>query len=212
MSLSMNIVNNIALIKMDDGKVNAMDNDWFKEMNRLLDEVESKCYEGLIIQGRTGIYSGGLNIKWLPTMTKEEIGTFRKLFPNTLKRIHHFPVPTVAAISGHAIAGGCIIACGCDWRVAVEGDYKLQMNEVLANMSLPDWAIKIVEYTIPKPWVNYMNGYGEPMSFQQAYDLGVVTRLVKNDDELVEAAMEQAEKNKGVSPNDFAVTKERLQR
>lgn len=210
MSLSLSVEEEIAVIKMDDGKVNTMGNDWFKEINIMLDEVESKGYHGLIIQGRTGVYMGGLNIKWLPNMSKEEVGTFSTLFPRTLQRIHHLPIPTVAALSGHAIAGGCIVACGCDWRVAIKGDYRFQMNEVLVNMSVPEWAIEIVEYVIPKPWVNSMLGYGEPLSFQKASEIGVINRLVEDEEALYEAALDQAIANKAVCPGDFAVTKGRL--
>jgi len=210
--LELTVKDNIALITMDDGKVNAMDIQWFREMHALLDEVEEKGYAGLIIKGRPGVYSGGLNIKWLPEMTGEEARLFRKLFPTTMERIHHLPIPTIAALTGHAIAGGCIVACGCDWRVAIEGDYRLQMNEVRVNMTLPDWAIKIVEYTIPRPWVNYVNGYGEPLSFQKAHEIGVITGLAEDDQELMQLVFAQAEANSVVSKNDFAVTKEKLKR
>ena len=127
--LKLETTSNIATITMDDGKVNALDNDWFRQMLGLLDEVETSDATALIIKGREGIYSGGLNVKWLPTMTKEEGVTFLQLFPGVMRRIYGFSKPTISQITGHAIAGGCIIACACDRRVAI-GGANVAMNEV----------------------------------------------------------------------------------
>ncbi len=76
-----------ARITMDDGRVNAMDNDWFEELQSLLTEVEASDAACLIIRGNDRVFSGGLNIKWLPTMDRTELVKFFHLFPGTMKRI-----------------------------------------------------------------------------------------------------------------------------
>lgn len=201
----------VARITFDDGKVNALDNDWFAAMLALLDEVEASDATALILRGREGIYSGGLNIKWLPTMSKAEQVAFGQLFPGMMKRLYHFPRPTIAQVTGHAIAGGCIIACACDRRVAVSGA-SVAMNEVRVNMTIPEWAIDIVMDTIPEPQVKTMLKFGDPVTTDQLAELGVIDSLVSSQAELDTAAHELAGTFEGISGFDFAGTKARVRK
>lgn len=206
MRLQLTIENQIATIVMDDGKVNAIDNDWFRTMLGFLDEVEASDAFALIIQGREKVFSGGLNVKWLPTMSKQDVAEFGQLFPGTMNRIYHFPKPTIAAITGHAIAGGCIIACACDRRLALRG-FNMAMNEVLIKMTIPKWAINIVMDVIPKPFVNDMLDHAEFLSTEKAYELGVVRELFDDIDPMMRHATELAVSYNNLSIEDFSRTK-----
>ena len=207
--LSLSIADNIATITFDDGKVNALDNDWFKAGLDLLAEVESSDASCLIMKGREGLYSGGLNIKWLPTMSREEMVAFGQLFPGFMKRLYHFAKPTIAQVTGHAIAGGCIIACACDRRVAIR-DASVAMNEVRVNMTIPEWAIDIVMDTIPAPYVKTMLKFGDPVTTNDLHQWGVIDALADNADDLDQAAAKLAASFEGISPMDFAGTKARV--
>ncbi len=207
--LTLSMSDHIARITFDDGKVNAMDNEWFEAMLRLLDQVESSDATTLIIKGREGIYSGGLNIKWLPTMSREEQVAFGQLFPGVMRRIYHFPKPVIAQITGHAIAGGCILACACDRRVAIEGA-SVAMNEVRVNMTIPEWAIDIIMDAIPAPQVKTMLKFGDPVTTNQLREWHVVDRLCESPEELDSAAGKVAASFEGISAFDFAGTKARV--
>ena len=87
MSLELTYSGTTALITMDDGKVNALDNAWFTKMLGMLDEVEASSATGLILKGRSGIFCGGLNIKWLPTMDKQHRVEFGQLFRGRFTRL-----------------------------------------------------------------------------------------------------------------------------
>jgi enoyl-CoA hydratase/carnithine racemase len=211
MSLTLKIDNKIACIVMDDGKVNALDNDWFRTLLNMLDEVEASDAIALIITGREKVFSGGLNIKWLPTMNKRDQVEFSQLFPKTMGRLYHFSKPTIAAISGHAMAGGCIIACACDRRLALRG-FNLAMNEVLIEMVIPEWIIDIVSNAVPKPFVNDMLSYAEFLSTEKAYELGVVRELFDDTQEMMGHANTLAESYDKFSPSAFAGTKAKLRK
>jgi len=198
--------NDIATITFDDGKVNALDNAWFHEMLTLLDQVEASKATALILKGRDGIYSGGLNIKWLPTIDKAESVAFSQLFPNVMRRIYHFPKPTVAQMTGHAIAGGCLIACACDRRIAMSG-MSVAMNEVRVNMTIPGWIIDIVKDAIPMPHVKTMLKFGDAASTDDLALWGVVESVHASASELDAATADLVSTFQGISTADFAGTK-----
>ena len=207
--ISVAFENDIATITFDDGKVNALDNDWFRTMLALLDEVEASDARALILKGRDGIFSAGLNIKWLPTMTQEETTQFGQLFPGVMKRIYHYPKPTIAQITGHAIAGGCIIACACDRRVAIS-NASVAMNEVRVNMTIPEWAIDIVMDVIPAPYVKTLLKFGDRIPTAKLQEWGVVDAIYMEPSALDTAAQELAKTFEGISLQDFAGTKQRV--
>ena len=209
MSINLTFEGKTATMVMDDGKVNALDNNWFKRALSVLDEVESSDATSLVLKGREGIFSGGLNIKWLPTMTVSERVEFGQLFPGVMRRLYYFPKPTVASITGHAIAGGCILACACDRRVAISGA-RVAMNEVRVNMSVPQWAIDIVRDVIPMPLAKQMLKFGEPLSTDRLAEAGVIEGVYDTQDKLDAASLDVVASFEGISAVDFANTKTRV--
>ena len=148
------IEDGIAQITMDDGKANAMNWGFFKEMGKSMDQAESDGAKALVITGRPGFFSGGLDLKLLPTLSASEMGDFFITFARTMLRVFSFPVPTIAAITGHAIAGGAMLAFACDRRFALDGPYRIQMNETLIGIPLPSWMFLIARSAIPSRWRN----------------------------------------------------------
>jgi len=207
MTLDLTYHDSTAVITMDDGKVNALDNAWFRTMLAHLDTVEASDATGLILIGRAGIFSGGLNIKWLPTMNKLDMTEFGQLFGGALNRLYQFPKPTIAAVSGHAIAGGCLLACACDVRYALQGNFNMAMNETLIKMTIPGWANNIIENVVPKPYAAAMLSMAEFMSFEQAEALGIISQRFDDHASLLAAALEKAESFKQFSMPNFTANK-----
>src|SRR4030066_2492982 len=121
--VSYTIENNRANITMDDGKANAMDFHYFEEMNSALTEIESSKSQVLIIKGRQGFFSGGVDLKLISSLTPNDIDKLAETFARTMLRVFLYPIPTVAVCTGHAIAGGAMLAFACDRRYVIEGDY-----------------------------------------------------------------------------------------
>src|SRR5882724_5165267 len=97
---------NVARITLDDGKVNAMSLPFFEALGAALDRAERERPGAVIITGRPGVFSAGLDLKLLPTLGAAELRTTLITFARTMLRVFLFPIPTVAAVGGHAIAGG----------------------------------------------------------------------------------------------------------
>jgi enoyl-CoA hydratase len=139
----------LAVVRMDDGKVNAMAMPFFDGLNAALDRAERDKPGAVVITGRAGAFSAGLNLKVLPTLPPDELKATLTTFGRTLLRVFTFPIPTVAAVSGHAIAGGAFLMMACDLRYVAEGAWKTHANEVAIGLVLPTWAIVIAEQAIP---------------------------------------------------------------
>jgi enoyl-CoA hydratase len=139
----------IGRILLDDGKVNAMDGEFFTELNLALDRAEGEGVRALVVRGREGFFSAGLNVKLLPSLGPKELDGLVDAFARTILRVFTFPCPTVAACTGHAIAGGALLAFACDLRFMLDGPFKVQMNEVAAGLALPSWALLVAQTAIP---------------------------------------------------------------
>ena len=80
------IEDGIAQITMDDGKANAMNWGFFEEMQKSMDQAENDGAKALVITARPGIFSGGLDLKLLPTLSPSEMGDFTTTFARTMLR------------------------------------------------------------------------------------------------------------------------------
>ena len=106
------------------------------ELNSRLDEVEAAEGTCALVTTSSGkIYSNGLDLEWLGEHPKEA-DAFMASVHKLLHRLLFFPVPTVAALNGHAFAGGCMLALAHDYRVMREDRGYLCLNEIELGMNL----------------------------------------------------------------------------
>jgi len=178
----------LAVITLDDGKMNTMNWDFFNELNEALDRTIDDGAGALIFTGRKGIFSAGLDLKLLPTQSFEEQLRFQKMFARTMLRVYLFPVPTVAAYAGHSIAGGAILSYACDRFMAADGPYRIQINEVANKMLIPGWISLICRSSIPpRHWKEALL-HSRAYTPREAFECGIVDDLIEGEDKVMEAA------------------------
>jgi len=161
-------------ITLDDGKANAMSIDWFTALGAALDQAEAAELGALVFRGRPGFFSGGLDIKKLPTLSADELKKLSRDFAAVMLRVLAFPVPTVTRIEDHAIAGGAILALACDLRLALDGSHRFQMNEVAIGIPVPEWMMLIAETCVPKAEMVKLLLHARPYTIREAADAGLV--------------------------------------
>lgn len=144
MSISLEITGDIARIGLDDGKANAIDPDWQSRFVEAFDEAE-KSAKAIVIVGREGVFSGGYNLKWMPTANAEELASLLHDGGELICRVFGSPRPVVAACTGHAIAMGFFILLACDTRIGAQGEFRFGANETLNGMNLPVFASEIAK-------------------------------------------------------------------
>ncbi len=126
--------NNYALVTINNGKVNAISHAVIDALNDALDQAEA-VDKVVILTGKDGIFSAGYDLN---TMTKSPEAA-KALVMKGSKLAHRmlsFKLPIIAACSGHAIAKGAFLLLACDYRVGVEGDFKIGLNEVMIGMTM----------------------------------------------------------------------------
>ena len=142
MSVTTRIENGIALIRMDDGKANAINFAMIAALNTALDQAEREA-KAIVLAGREGRFSGGFDLKNFASFGPDDIVKLLDQGAELLARIYGSPLPVVAACTGHAIAMGAFILHACDTRVGAAGEYKIGANETINNMNLPIFALEM---------------------------------------------------------------------
>lgn len=199
----------VAQIRLDDGKVNAMGPAFFDELNAVLDRAEREKPGALVLAGREGFFSPGLNIKLLPTLPPDELTRTLQSFGNTLLRVWAFPLPTVAAITGHAVAGGLFLAFACDRRIMARGPFRLHANEHAIGLPLPSWAQAVTESVIGGVAYVELMLHARPLGPDEALDRGMVDEIV-DPGMVITRAREVAAPLAALSQPAYAISKARL--
>ena len=154
---SINMTNYITLTTRDDytwltlhkPPVNAMTLELLQELLSTLKGVQQNPpSRGLIIDSSTNVFSAGVDLNELvhPNPTR-----FRELwncFQDVLICLYSSPLVTVAMMGGAAVGGGCALALCCDYRIAVEGDYKIGVNAVRLGMPVPRIVCRLTEVVL----------------------------------------------------------------
>jgi enoyl-CoA hydratase len=187
------IEDRIARITLDDGKMNVMNWDFFSELNASLDQAVTDKAAALIFTSRPGVFSAGLDLKLLVTQTLPEIFKFQRVFADTMLRVYLFPIPTIAAYSGHSIAGGAILSFACDRFMAVDGPYKVQINEVANKMIIPTWITTICRSSIPPRFWKEALLHAHIYTPCEAYEKGIIDDLVDEGGDVLAAAKTYAQ-------------------
>lgn len=198
------------VIRIDDGKANAMDAAFFAALDRAMDEAEASGCRGLVFAGRPGFFSGGLNVKTLPALDSAQLKELHRAFARTMARAALLPVPTAAACAGHAVAGGLILALACDLRIVEDGPFRLQMNEVLIGIALPSWVLAITQAVIPAQRHAEVLLHGKAYSPGEAVAAGLFDELAAPGSDLVARAEERLAPLASLNPQAYALSKRRM--
>ena len=134
----------IAVIRMDDGKVNALGPTMQQALNEAIDQADRDNVGALVITGNERVFSGGFDLKILTSgEVQPAIDMLRGGF-ELAYRLLSYPKPVVMACTGHAIAMGAFLLSSGDHRVAAHA-YNIQANEVAIGMTIPYAALEIMK-------------------------------------------------------------------
>ena len=173
---------NYSILTFDRGKSNPMNLQMFEEMIDVLKSLKNdERSKGLIITGKENFYSSGLDLPEIMTYDKAKTKLFWKTFMDLVIELVSYPKPLVAAITGHAPAGGCIVAIACDYRIMGGGNYKIGLNEVPVGIVVPRHIFELYAFWLGKHRAYQFLMEGKLMNPQQASDAGLVDVVVPVD-------------------------------
>lgn len=195
----------VAVVTMTTNKVNAQNRAFFTDLHEAFDTLEAEHPESPVVLTGTGTrFSAGLDLgEHFPLFAgdRDDVASWFADYRATNMRLFTYPRPTVAAVNGHAFAGGLITAAVCDHRLAVDSGARFGVNEVPIGIPMPAVYVRMLSYAWGEPVSARASLLGEVFDSQQAFDLGMFHGLVPSD-ELVDRAVAVAER----TPEDCLVS------
>jgi len=202
----------IAVLRMDDGKVNAIESAWCVELGAALDRVEADRYvKAVLLFGRAGCFSAGLDQKLLPTLSPAELRVTTQAFVSTMERVFLFPKPVLAVSGGHALAGGLMLYLASDLRFALDdADSRYGLPEVPQGIPLIGPTAAICCAAIPPVRHTELLLHGRRLSAREAFEWGLVHELAASGEALEARALERASALHGLDLTAYRATKRAL--
>jgi enoyl-CoA hydratase/carnithine racemase len=177
--------------------------DWQAQMLDALNEVENNCVKGsaLIMTGEGKFFSNGVNIDAMSKFNKAEMEKFAQTMLEIHRRMVMLPCPTVAAINGHAFAGGAFLAMSLDYRIMREDRGWICISEVDAGVPIPAAMMAILHAKIPPASVRDAALTGKRYTADEAIIAGLIDSKASSEcllDKAAELAAALASKEPGI--------------
>lgn len=203
------IEDDVAVLIMDDGRANALSTSSLEELSAAFRQLPANV-RGVVLLGRSRFFSGGIDLKAYEGYGHSERAEHTRALARTLLEVFSFRRPVVAGVTGHAIAGGALLALACDVRVMAMGGFKLTTNEVALGVDVPEFGLAITEATLPRHLYAKLLLHGATMTSEQALEHGVVAELADLDAVANRARALARDLARSVGHDAYEVTKNRL--
>jgi enoyl-CoA hydratase/carnithine racemase len=185
---------------------NALDPALVAELLGAVVGASSRGVRALVLSGSPDIYSGGLDVPALLALDRSAMAAFLGDFFALMRALAASPLPIVAAVTGHAPAGGAVLAIFCDDRVMAEGDFRIGLNEVRVGLSLPAVIASALELVVGPRQASRLGVSGLLVPAEEALRLGLVDELVAPE-RVIERAVERARGYLELPPLAMATTR-----
>lgn len=198
----------VLTLHLAHGKASALDVELLEALLHELDGV-AEDVRALILTGTGSIFSAGVDLFRLTHEGAGYVQQFLPLLSRFLRKLFTFPRPVVAAVNGHAIAGGCVIVLACDARLMAEGVGKIGVPELLVGVPFPTAALEVVRFAVPREKVQFLIYTGRSLSARDALGAGLVDEVV-SPAALLTRAQELAQQLALIPPSVYSLTKQSL--
>jgi enoyl-CoA hydratase len=199
----------VTVLRMEHGKVNAFDVELCEAFSAELDNLARLIARPIVLTSQRNCFSAGVDLVRVVEGGRTYLEKFRPALTDALLKLFSFPWPIVAAINGHAIAGGGILACACDVRIAAEGSGRIGMPELLIGVPLPAITIEVLRFAVPPSHLPQLAYFGRTFSPAEALRMGLVEEVVPAS-QLLGHAFRTANQLGTIPDKAFSLTKREL--
>jgi enoyl-CoA hydratase/carnithine racemase len=163
--------------------VNALDPALCTAVASAIDEAVGAGAQGLVLAGGPKVFSAGLDVPHLVSLGDDRAALTAawESFFHAARALAEARVPVVAAIAGHAPAGGCVLALCCDYRVMASGPYRIGLNETQVGLVAPDGIQQLLRRVVGPYRAERLLVAGELVDAEHALALGIVDELADVD-------------------------------
>ena len=196
---------NVAVLQMAHGKANAMTTEFCQAFTARLEELRPSPASAVVITGTGRIFSAGVDLLRLLEGGAPYIREFLPALNAMFAAVFSYPKPVVAAINGHAIAGGCVLACA-DRRLMTAEPGRIGVTELLVGVPYPAVAMEIMRNATARQYFEDAIFGGATYAPGDGMTRGLVHEIVEPD-ALLGRAVAVAQALAALSPEAFALSK-----
>ncbi len=176
-------------LSMDRAPVNALNPALVTELNTAI-QLAPKASKALVISGREGLFSAGLDVPELMQLDQHQMTEFWRNFFGLLETVARSPIPVAAAIAGHAPAGGAVLSLFCDYRVMSRGEFVIGLNETAVGLLVPGVIRHALIRLTGIHRAERLIVAGALITPEEAFANGLVDKLSESPVDTVKAAVE----------------------
>jgi enoyl-CoA hydratase len=199
----------IAVVTMRHGKANALDTEFCEALAARFAELHGAKAKAVVLTGQGTIFSAGVDLKRVSAGGADYIRRFLPALHQLYDAVFFHDKPVVAAINGHAIAGGAVLACCADRRIMAREAGRIGVTELLVGVPFPAFAFEIVRFAVPPRYLPEFTLSGATYATDAALDRGWVDEVAEPP-ELLQDAIAVATELAELSPPAFAQTKKQI--
>lgn len=198
---------NVAHVRMDDGKANALSEAMVAELGDALTRAEKEA-GAVVLAGRPDRFCAGFDLKVMMS-SPDAAQKLLRAGAQLLMRLYGSPLPVVAACTGHALAAGALVLLAADLRLGASGEFRIGLNEVGIGLPVPVLAMELARDRLVHAELVSATLRAHIYGPQDAARVGYLDEVVPAA-ELAARAKEEAGKLASLSPLAFRATKKRL--
>ncbi|RJF95622.1 enoyl-CoA hydratase/isomerase family protein [Noviherbaspirillum saxi] len=186
MAWDIEVVNECAIVRMNTNKVNVQNDRFFADLHAAFDRLECEFNAlPVVLTGQGDVFSAGIDFQYsfdiFGSGSEDNIRSWYRAYRETNLRIFQYPRPTVAAMNGHAMAGGLITALDCDFRIAARKPVRFGLNEVPIGIPMPAAYVEIIKYALGDQVAALTTLRGKLYELDEAARLGFFHEVVEPD-------------------------------
>ena len=199
----------VAIVSLLKGVTNAIDNKLVEQLSAALSAATADPeVQGVVLSSSNEkFFSIGFDIPQLYNLSRGEFTSFYGAFNAVCMQLYSMPKPSAAAVTGHAIAGGCILALCCDRRIIAEGRKLMGLNEIKLGVPVPFVAECIVRQLVSGHHAREILETGAFYPPEQLLQIGLVDGSAPAG-QVLEKAMETVRSCGAIPPSAFAAIKQ----
>jgi enoyl-CoA hydratase len=172
--ISVETQGHVAVVQMAHGKANALDTTLCRELTARFGELERGGHRAAVLTGHEHIFSAGVDLLRLADGGPGYLEEFLPALSEAFLAVFNCSLPVVAAVNGHAIAGGCILVCACDHRVMNAGHGRIGVTELLVGVPFPVTALEILRFAVGTHRLKELTYFGQTYPAAEAMRLGLI--------------------------------------
>ena len=196
----------VRVLALSSGRVNALDVELLEELTTAIRELQGSGAGALVVTGAGRVFCAGVDLNRVLQGGADYTDRLIPALSDAFVAMFCYPGPTVAAINGAAIAGGCVLACACDRRL-LSPDAQIGASEVRVGVPFPAAALEVVRYACGDRAEEQLLG-GRLYRGADAIANGLAHRVIADD--LIEAAVAEASDLAEISADAYRHTKAQL--